>query len=115
MRAGETVPSAQPEATRQGEGEGGRGVGRYEGRNMGNGKARQAKSELVVAPWPPASPLGGQERALPETGFATPRFWQPLKREAARTWAACGAFEWWALGYLGVSSLLVLVFAENLA
>ena len=82
---------------------------------MGNGKAQPAKIELAVPPWPPASPLGGHGSALPETGFATARFWQALKREAARAWAACGAFEWWALGYLGVSSLLVLVFAENLA
>ena len=82
---------------------------------MGNGKAQQAKNELVVRPWPPASPLGGHESALPETGLAATRFWQALKREAASAWGACGAFEWCALGYLGVSSLLVLVFAENLA
>jgi len=38
-----------------------------------------------------------------------------LWREAATTWAACGAFEWIALGYLALSSLLIAVFAENLA
>src|SRR5215471_4100320 len=36
-------------------------------------------------------------------------------REAAETWAACGAFEWVALGYLAVSTLLMVMFAENLA
>jgi membrane-associated phospholipid phosphatase len=36
-------------------------------------------------------------------------------REAAETWAACGAFEWIALGYLAVSTLLMVMFAENLA
>jgi len=35
-------------------------------------------------------------------------------RESAGAWAACGMFEWVALGYLGVSSVLILFFAENL-
>ena len=35
--------------------------------------------------------------------------------EAATVWAACGAFEWVALGYLAASSALIAVFAENLA
>src|SRR4029077_11084284 len=38
-----------------------------------------------------------------------------IAREAAAAWAACGAFEWVALGYLAASSALVAVFAENLA
>lgn len=38
-----------------------------------------------------------------------------LAREAAAAWAACGAFEWIALGYLAFSSALIAVFAENLA
>jgi membrane-associated phospholipid phosphatase len=37
------------------------------------------------------------------------------KRELAAAWQACGAFEWVALGYMGVSSALVIVFAENIA
>ncbi|HEY2459198.1 MAG TPA: phosphatase PAP2 family protein [Candidatus Acidoferrum sp.] len=36
-----------------------------------------------------------------------------LRRAIAHTWAACGAFEWIALGYLAVSSVLVAFFAEN--
>ena len=36
-------------------------------------------------------------------------------REAAAAWAACGAFEWVALGYLAASSALIAAFAENLA
>lgn len=35
-----------------------------------------------------------------------------ISRETA---AACGAFEWVALGYLGISSVLIAMFAENLA
>ena len=38
-----------------------------------------------------------------------------ITREAAAAWAACGAFEWVALGYLAVSSALIVLFAENLA
>ncbi len=38
-----------------------------------------------------------------------------IAREAAAAWAACGAFEWIALGYLAVSSTLIAAFAENLA
>jgi len=38
-----------------------------------------------------------------------------ISRELALAWAACGAFEWIALGYLGLSSALIAMFAENLA
>src|SRR6202158_86167 len=38
-----------------------------------------------------------------------------ITSEAAIAWAACGAFEWVALGYLAASSALIAVFAENLA
>lgn len=38
-----------------------------------------------------------------------------LSREATAMWAACGAFEWVALGYLTLSSALIGTFAENLA
>ena len=38
-----------------------------------------------------------------------------IAEEAAAAWAACGAFEWVALGYLAVSSALIVLFAENLA
>jgi membrane-associated phospholipid phosphatase len=37
-----------------------------------------------------------------------------LQRECAAAWAACGAFEWVALGYLAVSGFLIALFAENL-
>ncbi|MGC1483684.1 MAG: phosphatase PAP2 family protein [Candidatus Acidiferrum sp.] len=38
-----------------------------------------------------------------------------VKRELAAAWAACEIFECVALGYLGVSSALIIFFAENLA
>jgi membrane-associated phospholipid phosphatase len=38
-----------------------------------------------------------------------------FRRELAASWAACSMFEWVALGYLGLSSALIVIFAENLA
>lgn len=46
---------------------------------------------------------------LPRSGAQT------LRREWDAICAACGAFEWVALGYLGVSSALIAIFTENLA
>lgn len=42
-------------------------------------------------------------------GFTT-----SIVQEFAEAWSACGAFEWIALGYLGLSSVLIAIFAENL-
>ncbi|HVH61352.1 MAG TPA: hypothetical protein VM709_13520, partial [Candidatus Sulfotelmatobacter sp.] len=42
-------------------------------------------------------------------GFAT-----GIARRFAEAWLACGVFEWIALGYLGLSSVLIALFAENL-
>jgi membrane-associated phospholipid phosphatase len=42
-------------------------------------------------------------------------FAELLWKELAAAWASCGAFEWVALGYLGVSGVLIALFAENLA
>ena len=50
---------------------------------------------------------------LPRT--RVPWVWERLKRAATEAWAACGAYEWMALGYLCAASLLILIFAENLA
>lgn len=44
------------------------------------------------------------------SGFAA-----SITKEFAEAWATCGAFEWIALGYLGLSSVLIAIFAENLA
>jgi membrane-associated phospholipid phosphatase len=82
---------------------------------MSDGKVRQVKEEMVASSWQSTAQAGGDATVLPETGTGMARAWQALKKEVAEAWAACGAFEWWALGYLGVSSLLILVFAENLA
>ena len=38
-----------------------------------------------------------------------------MRTKIAEAWESCGAFEWLALAYLGTTSLLIAVFAENLA
>jgi membrane-associated phospholipid phosphatase len=70
-----------------------------------NGAERQNyRGNEVVMSWREASfPTEKQEIAT------------LLTREATLAWAACGAFEWIALGYLAVSSALIALFAENLA
>jgi membrane-associated phospholipid phosphatase len=47
--------------------------------------------------------------------FAAFGFLAWLRRELAGAWDACGVFECVALGYLGISSVLILLFLENLA
>src|SRR6267154_5403994 len=57
---------------------------------------------------------GGDDRAAGiERGANGITVW--FIREAAAAWAACGAFEWVALGYLAISSALIAVFGEHLA
>ena len=48
-----------------------------------------------------------------ELGTRGLREW--LRLEGAAAWAACGMFERVALGYLGLSSAMITLFAENLA
>jgi len=38
-----------------------------------------------------------------------------MRHELAAAWAACGTFEFVALSYLGISSVLILLFTENVA
>lgn len=56
---------------------------------------------VLVERWPGAAEV--------RAGFA-----ELLRRESAEIWAACGAFEWVALGYLGLSSAMIAGFARNL-
>jgi membrane-associated phospholipid phosphatase len=61
-----------------------------------------------------------QERLLPRTetgdiiGLGRTGFGGLVRREWAAACAACGMFEWAAFAYLGVSTALILFFAENL-
>jgi len=55
-----------------------------------------------------------QVAALPAAESEPLRVWQLVRRTLEEAWTACGAFEWLALGYLGFSSVLIAIFAENL-
>jgi membrane-associated phospholipid phosphatase len=79
------------------------------------GRERQPISkEMVASPWPAPGRMG-EEIALAGGGESSfQRITDSLGGELAAAWAACGAFEWMALGYLGVSSFLIVVFAANL-
>jgi membrane-associated phospholipid phosphatase len=79
-----------------------------------NARERQGYRENEAAIAWRGEVAGGS--GVPAAGFDAARLgieeW--ISREAAVAWAACGAFEWVALGYLTLSSLFILLFAENL-
>ena len=75
---------------------------------MNQGELRKHSQQAVALPWRgDAKPLcaGAGEKSLAAA----------LRGEWAAAWAACGAFEWIALGYLGLSTALIAAFARNLA
>lgn len=62
----------------------------------------------AAMPWPTGA-LGAREPAREQSIGAR------VQRELTTAWKACGAYEWVALGYLALSSALIVVFARNLA
>ena len=76
---------------------------------------REWSQQSSDSTWASAGPFDGTVAGLPAAESETPRVWHALKRSIAQSWAACGAFEWLALGYLAANSGLIAVFAENLA
>ena len=65
--------------------------------------------------WKPHDAFEPRVRSLPSGENAAPSgVWGASKKLLAEAWAACGAFEWLALGYLAANSALIAVFAENL-
>lgn len=68
-----------------------------------------AESNCIAAPR-----LGGHVAGLATSDVGSLPLWRILKNTLAEAWFACGAFEWLALGYLGATSVLIAVFAENL-
>jgi len=83
-----------------------------------NGSARvghRKNAEAVALEWQTGANAlrvaeGAAQGELAGEGLAV---W--LQREVFASWVACGAFEWVALGYLGMSSALIVLFADNLA
>jgi membrane-associated phospholipid phosphatase len=74
----------------------------------------QSESQRMASPGPAPGRMG-EEMALP-TGrdFSFARFRKFVRQELAAAWGTCGAFEWMALAYLGISSFLIALFAPNL-
>ena len=85
------------------------------GTSMKDGNIREWRQQSIDSAWTPASALDRPAGALPAAESETLRVSGTLNRTIAEAWAACGAFEWLALGYLGATSALIATFAENLA
>jgi len=81
---------------------------------MNDGNIREWSEQPIDPAWAPAPSLGQPAAALPAAETGAPRVWQG-KNVLAQAWAACGAFEWLALGYLAATSVLIILFAGNLA
>jgi membrane-associated phospholipid phosphatase len=80
---------------------------------MSNVERNEYEGSEYVIGWREAALESGESAVAVE--LATQSFSAVLGRELAAAWAACGTFEFVALGYLGVSSALIVLFAENLA
>jgi membrane-associated phospholipid phosphatase len=73
-----------------------------------------SKVRETAVTWPsdPAAPMGAEQlRAIDVERMGIVA---KIAREFSATWTACGTFEWIALGYLGLSSVLIALFAQNL-
>jgi membrane-associated phospholipid phosphatase len=82
---------------------------------MKDGNIGEWKEPSIDSAWASAGPFDGPAAVLPAAESGAPRVWRALKRLLAQASAVCGAFEWLAFGYLGATSVLIVVFAENLA
>ena len=82
---------------------------------MNGAKTQNRVANEAAISWPAqgASSADGARVA----GFAAGEgsFAAIVVRGIAAAWAACGPFEWIAVAYLGISSALIAMFAENLA
>jgi membrane-associated phospholipid phosphatase len=81
---------------------------------MKDAKMREWRGQSLDSNWAAAGEFDSRVAVLSGTESEAPRVWQTLKGQIAQAWAACGAFEWMALAYLCLSSLLIFTFAENL-
>jgi membrane-associated phospholipid phosphatase len=80
---------------------------------MNNVQKDEYKGREYAIAWRDGALQGGESVASIER--ETQNLGVLARRELAVSWAACGMFEYVALGYLGISSALILFFAENLA
>lgn len=82
---------------------------------MNHGNPQEWSERPTEVAWISAGEFTGREARLIRAKGDVWQPWRVLARELTAAWAACGAFEWLALGYLGISSVLIAVFSENLA
>jgi membrane-associated phospholipid phosphatase len=82
---------------------------------MNRSPIEKVRRNDVAMPWQTRAAIDARE--IPTTAWEAPgsRIADRLRRCGAVVWAACGAFEWVALAYLCASSVLVAIFAQNLA
>jgi membrane-associated phospholipid phosphatase len=80
---------------------------------MRNIERNEYKGGEYAIAWRDAALEKGESAAVVE--LATPSLGALLGCELAAAWATCGMFEFVAIGYLGISSALIVLFAENLA
>jgi membrane-associated phospholipid phosphatase len=77
------------------------------------GNSAEWKRLALPSRWASAD-TDAQGAVLPVSEPGVFPLWQFLKRIVAQGWQACGPFEWLALGYLGVTSCLFIIFAAHL-
>jgi membrane-associated phospholipid phosphatase len=82
---------------------------------MRDGNTQEFRQQPVEAAWPSSGEFSGRTAAQLAAKTNAPQLCRFWAGGIAAAWAACGAFEWLALGYLGISSALIAAFAENLA
>jgi len=81
---------------------------------MNSSREYRYQENEITMPWrAPAAP-GGNAKYAPARDSRQSGVFVGIRCELAAAWAACSAFEWVALGYLGLSSALVVIFAKNL-
>ena len=81
---------------------------------MNHEHRRNYEQDVVALAWRPEGTAARSAEHAASPGVPKLGIAGPIARECSATWAACGAFEWIALGYLGLSTTLIAMFAENL-
>jgi hypothetical protein len=72
---------------------------------------QNSRASETALRWHPTLPEASASPAIPSRFGTIPA----LRNEWLALGAACGPFEWIALGYLALSSVLIAIFADNLA
>jgi membrane-associated phospholipid phosphatase len=80
---------------------------------MNRSRPQNRRTNETALPWQASDITAeqGASQSIPARG----RFTEILRNEWLAIGAACGPFEWIALGYVAISSVLIAAFAENLA